>query len=225
MKKCPKCSSDYPVNYAYCPIHGLMLIESGAPVTGQGSNAAVQGQIVAGAGNPAAIDPEARRKRNKRIILIVVAAVAILVVVPFLLILALVAIPTFGSMKKRANEAAAIQSLRAITQAEMQYQVMYPNNGFACPLGVLGGDPKSGPPDPSSSQLLQGDLTSGVKNGYIFNIVDCAVVFDSRRITSYKITAIPQRVGQTGDRGFCSDPSGLIEADPAGGTHCSQPVE
>jgi type IV pilus assembly protein PilA len=29
-------------------------------------------------------------------------------------------------------------------------------------------------------------------------------------------------VGKTGDRGFCSDQSGIIKFDPAGGTNCTQ---
>jgi type IV pilus assembly protein PilA len=36
------------------------------------------------------------------------------------------------------------------------------------------------------------------------------------------VTAIPQTVGQTGDRAYCGDQSGLIKFDPAGGSNCSQ---
>ena len=44
------------------------------------------------------------------------------------------------------------------------------------------------------------------------------------RFNSYTITAVPQTVGKTGDRGFCSDQSGIIKYDPAGGTNCTQPL-
>ena len=216
MKKCPKCQSDYPIQFAYCPIHGLMLIDSGT---------VAPAQQPAGATLPPDADPVARRKKNRRIVVLVVAAVLVIFVIPLVAILALIAIPTFGSMKKHAREASAIQTMRAITQAEMQYEVMYPANGYACPLAVLGGDPKSGPPGPSASQLLQGDMTSGIKNGYVFSISECTQIFDTRRITSYKLTAVPQRAGKTGDRGFCSDPSGAIMADPAGGANCTQPID
>jgi type IV pilus assembly protein PilA len=42
------------------------------------------------------------------------------------------------------------------------------------------------------------------------------------RDNSYTITGVPQSVGKTGDRGFCSDQSGTIKFDPAGGTNCTQ---
>ena len=45
------------------------------------------------------------------------------------------------------------------------------------------------------------------------------------RITGYQVTAVPQTVGKTGDRGFCSDQFGTIKADPAGGTNCTQAIQ
>jgi type IV pilus assembly protein PilA len=42
------------------------------------------------------------------------------------------------------------------------------------------------------------------------------------RFNSYMVTAVPQTVGKTGDRGFCSDEGGTIKFDPAGGTNCTQ---
>jgi prepilin-type N-terminal cleavage/methylation domain-containing protein len=79
----------------------------------------------------------------------------LLIVIAIILILMLMAIPTIGVMKKHANETSAINSLRAITQAEIQYESTYPANGYACSLASLGGDPGSGAPTPTSSQLLQ----------------------------------------------------------------------
>jgi type IV pilus assembly protein PilA len=43
--------------------------------------------------------------------------------------------------------------------------------------------------------------------------------------TSYEITAVPQSVGKSGDRGFCSDENNTIRFDPAGGTNCTQPIQ
>jgi type IV pilus assembly protein PilA len=140
-------------------------------------------------------------------------------------ILVLIAIPTFGSVKKRANEQSAIQSIRAIQLAEMQYESTYPSNGYACSLAALGGDPSAGAPSPAAAQMLQGDLTSGYKSGYIFT-VECtkATVNGTEQYTDYQITAVPQRVGKSGNRGFCSDQFGPIKADPAGGTNCTETV-
>lgn len=151
----------------------------------------------------------------------------LLIVMAIIAILMLIAIPTVGSLKKHANELSAIQSVRAISQAQIQYESTYPSNGFACSLQALGGDPKSGPPSPTNSQMLQGDLASGLKSGYIFNITNCTKVNlnGTDRITGFQVTAVPQTVGQTGDRGFCSDQFGTIKADPAGATNCSQSLQ
>jgi type IV pilus assembly protein PilA len=151
----------------------------------------------------------------------------LLIVIAIILILMLMAIPTIGSLKKQANETSAIQSIRAISQAQLQYESTFPSSGYACALTSLGGDPKSGPPTPAASQMLQGDLTSGVKSGYLFTINNCTKVnlSGTDRITGYQVFAVPQTVGQTGNRGFCSDQFGTIKADPAGGTNCTQSLQ
>jgi type IV pilus assembly protein PilA len=151
----------------------------------------------------------------------------LLIVIAIILILMLMAIPTIGSLKKQANETSAIQSIRAISQAQLQYESTFPSSGYSCALIALGGDPKSGPPSPAASQMLQGDLTSGVKSGYLFTINNCTKVnlSGTDRITGYQVNAIPQTVGQTGNRGFCSDQFGTIKADPAGGTNCTQNLQ
>jgi type IV pilus assembly protein PilA len=151
----------------------------------------------------------------------------LLIVIAIILILMLMAIPTIGSLKKQANETSAIQSIRAITQAQLQYESTFPSNGYASSLTALGGDPKSGAPTPAASQMLQGDLSTGIKSGYIFQIGNITKVNLSGvdRVTGYQVTAVPQTVGQTGNRGFCSDQFGTIKADPAGGTNCTQNLQ
>jgi len=149
----------------------------------------------------------------------------LLIVISIILILMLMAIPTMGNMKRHADETSAIQSLHAISMAEVQYDSTYPANGYSCTLAALGGDPSSGPPSPAAAQLLQGDLASGYKSGYIFSITDCKKVNinGTDRVTGYKLYAVPQTVGQTGNRGFCSDEGGgAPKYDPAGGTNCTQ---
>ena len=150
----------------------------------------------------------------------------LLIVIAIILILMLMAIPTIGGLKKQANEVSAQNSVQVIMKAEMQYESTFPANGYACSLAALGGDPKSGAPTPTASQLLQGDLASGIKSGYIFNISNCTKVNlnGTDRITGYQITAVPQNVGKPGNRGFCSDEFGTIKQDPAGGSNCVQNV-
>ena len=151
----------------------------------------------------------------------------LLIVIAIILILMLMAIPTFGTLKKRANTLSAINSIQKINQAEIQYESTYPANGYSCSLAALGGDPSSGEPTPASAQILPSDLTSGYKSGYIFTIGHCTkvTVNGTDRVTGYDVTAVPQTVGKTGDRGFCSGDSGVIKVDPAGGTNCTQNMQ
>src|ERR1700721_1085012 len=151
----------------------------------------------------------------------------LLIVISIMIILMLIAIPNFISMKAQADETSAIQSLRAIYQAQIQYQTDFPANGFACALPALGGSSTAGPPSPTAAQVLQGDLATGQKSGYTFNIVNCTKVTVNNQdmYTSYEATAVPQSIGKSGHRGFCIDQAGEIKADPAGGTNCSQPIQ
>lgn len=151
----------------------------------------------------------------------------LLIVIAIILILMLMAIPTIGSLRKKANDTSAINSVQTIIKAEIQYESSYPANGYACSLPALGGDPAAGPPSPTAAQVLQGDLTSGFKSGYIFTIGNCTKVTinGTDRYTGYTVTAVPQTVGKTGDRGFCSDQFGTLKYDPAGGTNCSQNLQ
>lgn len=151
----------------------------------------------------------------------------LLIVIAIILILMLMAIPTIGSLKKKANETSAINSMQVINKAEIQYESSFPTNGYACTLQALGGDPAAGAPSATSSQILQQDLASGYKSGYIFTIGNCTKVTinGQDRYTGYTVTAVPETVGKTGDRGFCSDQFGTIKQDPAGASSCTQPLQ
>jgi type IV pilus assembly protein PilA len=151
----------------------------------------------------------------------------LLIVMSIMIILMLIAIPNFISMTAQAHETSAIQSLRAIYQAQIQYQTNFPSNGFACQLSALGGSPSAGPPTPTAAQVLPTDLAAGQKSGYTFAITNCTKVTVNNQdmYTSYEATAVPQSVGKSGHRGFCIDLGGEVKADPAGGTNCTQPIQ
>jgi type IV pilus assembly protein PilA len=153
--------------------------------------------------------------------------IELLIVMSVMLILMTLAVPQMLKLTKQAHETSAVQSVRTIGQAELQYSSAYPANGFACSLAVLGGDPKSGAPSAESSQLLTPDLASGQKAGYTFAITNCTKVNVNNHdmITGYEVTAVPNSIGRTGDRGFCSDENNTIRFDPAGGTNCTQPIQ
>jgi type IV pilus assembly protein PilA len=155
--------------------------------------------------------------------LAVYASLNVLVLVPVLMLLA---IPNMLNLKREANETSAILALRAIQEAEMQYNATYPANGFACSLLVLGGNTSPGPPSAQSAQLLPADLVSGQHDGYSFEITNCAraAVKSQEVFTSYEVTAVPEAAGKSGTNGYCLDMNGAIKKDPAGGTNCTVPV-
>src|SRR5208337_611294 len=85
----------------------------------------------------------------------------LLIVMAIITILMLLAIPTISALRKNGNRLSAIASIRAIETAETMYSTTYPTNGYSCSLTAMGGDPSSGPPSPTSAQLLKADITSG----------------------------------------------------------------
>jgi type IV pilus assembly protein PilA len=153
--------------------------------------------------------------------------IELLIVMSVMLILMTLAVPQMLKLTKQAHETSAIQSVRTIGQAQLQYNSAYPASGFACSLAVLGGDPKSGAPSAQLSQLISPDLASGQKAGYTFAITNCTKVTVNNQdmITGYEITAVPNSIGRTGDRGFCADENNTVRFDPAGGTNCTQPIQ
>ncbi len=54
-----------------------------------------------------------------------------------ILILMTLAIPQMLKLHKQADETSAMQSVRTIGQAELQYNSAYPANGFSCSLAAL----------------------------------------------------------------------------------------
>src|ERR1700733_5023490 len=102
--------------------------------------------------------------------------IELLIVMSVMLILMTLAVPQLLKLRKQANQTSAIQSVRTIGQAELQYNSAYPANGFSCSLATLGGDPKSGAPSPQAAQLIAPDLSSGQKSGYTFALTNCTKV-------------------------------------------------
>jgi type IV pilus assembly protein PilA len=143
---------------------------------------------------------------------------------PITTILMLIAIPSYLNYVRLANETSAIKSIQTISQAQTQYSMQYPLKGYACTLTALGGDSHAGPPSASQAEILPPDLSSGIKSGYQFMISNCIKNSEkgSDRVTGFTITAQPITVGRTGNRTFCSDETGAIKFDPAGGIDCTQ---
>ncbi len=150
--------------------------------------------------------------------------VELLIVMSVILILMVMAIPAMQSVIRRGNETSALASLRMLNEMEGQYASTYPQHGFACSLTALGGNIGSGPPTAESAQLIPDDLSSGHKAGYTFTISNCnkSTINNIDQYNSYQITAVPNSVGHSGNRGFCTDENAQIRYDPKGGTNCTE---
>jgi len=138
--------------------------------------------------------------------------VEILVVVMVILIIAAIAIPNLVHGKMRANEAAAVASVKTINTAELMYNDAYPDVGFSNNLANLGshGSSCDNPTSTNACLIMDEALASGVKNGYIFEIVG-----DGNKPTiGYTVSASPE----SGVSGRCS-----ISSSESGEVHLSIP--
>ena len=132
--------------------------------------------------------------------------IELLIVVAIILIIAAIAIPNLLRSRIAANEASAVGSMRSINTAQVTYASSYPDIGFAATLSVLG--PTSGSTAVSSTNagLVDNVLGCGTppcnKSGYKFSV--------SGTTSAYISGGDPITVGQTGQRYFYSDGSGVI---------------
>ena len=141
-----------------------------------------------------------------------------------LLILMALAVPAMQKVNIKAHQTSVTQSLRVLNSAEGDYSSTYPKHGFACSLTALGGTPASGAPTPEAAQIIGDDLATGQKAGYTFVISGCTkkTVDNHDQFLSYKIIAVPDSVGHSGNLGYCTDETQLIHYDPKGGTNCTE---
>jgi hypothetical protein len=111
-------------------------------------------------------------------------------------------------LHESAPELDAIKAIQTIHQAEVQYKSQY--GVYANTLGGLG-SPRSGRATSSAADLIDDDLSNGVKGGYKFTLAG--------NTAGYVITAEPLAFGSTGSRTFYSDQTMLIHqnftAEPA----------
>lgn len=139
--------------------------------------------------------------------------VEILVVVMVILIIAAIAIPNLVHGKMRANEAAAVASVKTIHTAEVMYNNAYPEVGYSGSLANLGSNGSScdQPTSTNSCLIMDEALTSGLKSGYIFEIVG-----DGNMPTmSYTVSASPES-GVSGRCTISSTEGGDVSFTPVG---------
>lgn len=134
--------------------------------------------------------------------------------IPVFLIIAAIAIPNLLRSRIAANEASAVGSIRTINTAQVTYASTYTAVGFACSLGDLDGTGE--PYSEKSAGLLDSVLVSGEKSGYRLTLSNCSASTPGEYATSYQVTAEPLLQGQTGQRTFCSDETGVIRFSTTG---------
>ncbi len=140
--------------------------------------------------------------------------IELLIVVAIILIIAAIAIPNLLRSRIAANEASAVGSLRTINTSEVTYNSTYPSVGFTCSLSVMAPPASGTSPSSTAAGLIDANLAAGNKSGYTFSAGTCNT---ANGITvDYQWKADPQTIGTTGQRGFCTDVSGVIKYDPAG---------
>lgn len=116
--------------------------------------------------------------------------VEIMMVVMIILIIAAIAIPSLVHGKMKANEASALASVKNVQMAETLYASTYPEIGFSGSLPNLGshGSSCEKPTSTNACIIMDEALTSGLKSGYIFELVN-----DGKKPSvSYTINATPE---------------------------------
>ena len=143
--------------------------------------------------------------------------IELLIVVAIILIIAAIAIPNLLRSRMAANESSAVGSLRTINTAEVAYSTTYPAIGFTA-LSALGGAAPCTSATSATACLIDNVLSASpnVKSGYDFT----ATASGSAPSVQYTSLGLPTVVGQSGQRAFCSDQSGVIRYN-TGGTACS----
>jgi prepilin-type N-terminal cleavage/methylation domain-containing protein len=138
--------------------------------------------------------------------------IELLIVVAIILIIAAIAIPNMLRSRISANEASAIQSLRTLTTVNHNYNSTY-GVGYAPSLAALGPPAGGGAPSAAAADQIDSVFASGTKSGYLFTYTPSAPV--GGVIYSYTVNADPVVPGQTGQRYFFTDSSGVIRFNPS----------
>jgi type IV pilus assembly protein PilA len=139
--------------------------------------------------------------------------IELLIVVAIILIIAAIAIPNLLRARIAANESSAVGSVRSVVTAEVAYASTW-GTGFAVTLTNLGGAAVPCVASAATACLLDPVLSAGTKSGYTIAAPGAAAV--GGVVPGFAVSAVPVTVGQTGQRAFCSDESGVVRFDPTG---------
>jgi len=157
--------------------------------------------------------------------------IELLIVVAIILIIAAIAIPNLLRAKISANEASAVGSMRSIITAQISYNTAGWTNGttpigFSANLADLGPGTPGGTCNPPTSTatcyldyvLATAATAATAKSGYYFVY---APVATGGVNTGFTVHGNPATPGQTGNRYFFTDQSGVIRFNPSTGATAS----
>jgi len=131
--------------------------------------------------------------------------IELMIVVAIIAIIAAIAIPNLLRSRLQSNESSAIGNCKTIVGAEISYNSA--NNTYGVLTDLTGASPP----------FLDGDW-AGIKNGYDFSV-------DGTTATYFAAHAEPAVPGQSGNRFFFTDASGVIRYDStAAATSDSSPI-
>ena len=108
----------------------------------------------------------------------------------------------------RANKTTVVSSMRRVSMAEIAYQQAHRATGYTCSLQDLSG-----------VWGISGDLATGRKNGYIFELKNCTAPKPGGPISKYQLLAYSAVPGKTGAPAYCTDESDVIRVLRNGSPH------
>ncbi len=126
--------------------------------------------------------------------------IELLIVIAIILIIAAIAIPKLTTARMAAYEMASIRAMHTINTAQIQYFSTY--GRYAQSLMELGPPAGSANSSPNAANLLSGDLSTGIKSGYVFTMVGTP--------GGYTVNGDPQTFNVTGSRTFYTDHTNII---------------
>jgi len=168
--------------------------------------------------------------------------IELLIVVAIILIIAAVAIPSLIGAKSSANQLSAIQSLRAINQAETLYNNTYQT--YSTTLAQLGPATGSQPSVSAAGLINDTALIAGTKAGYVFKYTPTGAgtsgggngennaagtggtsTGGSATVLGYAVNADPLVPGKTGTAHYFLDDSGSIHVNNTAAAGPNDPTQ
>jgi hypothetical protein len=113
-----------------------------------------------------------------------------------------------GAMQKRIvenNESSVVAAVRSLNTAEIAYAQGHSASGYTCSLSDLSG-----------VWGISGDLASGRKNGYRYELRGCTAAKAKGPVVKYQLVAYPEKAKGAGTPAFCSNESDVIKLARSG---------